>query len=797
MAVIDVSPQQAHDVSRGLVGKAVSHFRVQSVLGAGGMGVVYRAVDLELERNVALKFLPAERTRHERSRRRLVREAQSASRIDHPNVCSIHEIGRTREGDLFIAMAYYEGETLKRKLARSALSQEQSLDIAVQLAAGLGAAHARAVVHRDVKPGNIMITRAGEVKILGFGLALLGQDTPSTAAGAAGTFLYMSPEQARCRSVDERSDLWALGAVLYEMLTGVPPFLGGSPASTIRKILHARPRPLLKVRPTLHQGFDKILRRCFVKNPMHRYQRAIDIESDLLELRDVIRDEDWLTGDSTARLTPVHHSPAGRWSHSIAVLPFRNESAEPEQEYFCSGVTDEIMTALGSVSGLRVIARPSSLSYRATTKSDLEIAEELDVAHILRGRIYKAKGDPRIRVNAELYSALEDEVLWRRSYQKDLEDIFSVQKDLARTIAGTLELVVTPFLFDDSDSVAMDYEVWEAIKKSVHFTDEFFFRAQTQDFKHAVKYGEWALRRSPQSLAAHVALAYTYSIRAYLAGRLADLLADSPGTLRTRLERTAARIVHHRCISRSSHHAERAFQVEPESSMSLAARGGVCHLRGQHEQAFDLLSQAIRVNPNHALAIHLLGRTVGLGFGLHDEAVRYFDRAIDLNPRSPFPHHNRGFAYLNLGQLEAASEDFLRALELQPNDHTALGGWCELAILDRDFDSARECIRRMELIRPRTAGLYKRLLRAAECRKTSLAITRPKEAMLAGSKDLALRLLGSGPGEPTPGYLELKHHPIYAEMAADVRFRGLLRERQQSYELMSRRYGDSNSPLAR
>ena len=798
MAVLDATPRQSPDLSRRLVGRTVSHFEVVDILGAGGMGVVYRAVDRELQREVALKFLPAERMQHPRARRRLVREARSASRIDHPNVCSIHEIGRTDEGDLFIAMAYYEGETLKRKLARGPLGQELSLDIAVQLAAGLRAAHERSVVHRDVKPANIMITVDGEVKILDFGLALLGQDTPSTAGGAAGTFLYMSPEQARCRSVDHRSDLWSLGIVLYEMLTGVPPFLGGSPALTVRAILNARPRPLWKVRSGTHPGFEKILRRCFAKNPLSRYQRARDLEDALVELRSALASDECPTGDSTVRVERFPQpTTVGPWTHSIAVLPFRNESAEPEQEYFCAGVTDEIITTLGAVRDLRVIARPSSLSYRDSHKSDLEIAAELDVAHILRGRIYKAQGDPRVRVNAELFSAVDDEILWRRSYQKDLEDIFAVQRDLARSIAGTLELVVAPFLFDDSDSAAMDYEVWDAVKKSVHFADEYFFRARTADFRKAIRTGDWALARSPQSLAAHVALAYAYSIRAYLAGRLAELLAESDGGLRTALERTAASFVYRRCVKRSSHHAEQAFLISPESSMSLAAKGGVCHLRGEHEQAFDFLSRAVRVNPNHALAIHLLGRTVGLGFGLWDEAVRYFDRAIDLNPRSPFPYHNRGTSRMNLGQVDEASDDFSTALELQPNDHTALGGSCELAVLERDFAAARDCIQRMEQIRPRTAGYQRLLLRAAE-RGGRSRVARPKEALHGGDVAKALQLLEQlARDDRAPGFLELAHHPIYRPLDGAERFQRLLADREQSYRALLRRYGGANSPLAR
>ena len=792
-----VSPDTPSDLSGAMIGRTVSHFRVLDLLGTGGMGVVYRATDLELDRLVALKFLPSEKVRHERSRQRLLREARSASRLDHPNLCTVHEIGRTEDGQLFIAMAcYHDGETLKHRLADGALDQEESLEVALQIAAGLGAAHGKAVVHRDIKPGNIMLIEGGRVKILDFGLALLGHETPSTG-GAAGTYLYMSPEQVRGRGIDGRTDLWSLGVVLYEMLTGVPPFQGGSPALTLRSILNSEPRPVRRLNPAVHPGFERILRRCFVKSPHRRYQRAEELEADLLDLRERLNHDAREAGDPTARLDTGYLSP-GPWTQSIAVLPFRNESAEAEQDYFCLGVTDEIITALNTLSGLRVIAKLSSLAYRDSKKSDREIAAELDVAHVLRGRIYKAQDDSRVRVNAELFSAVDDEVLWRRSYQKELEDIFAVQEDLARSIAGTLELVVTPSVFDASRGSAMSYDVWDAVKKSVHFADEFYFRARTSDFRQAIRNGRRALELSPDCLAAHVALAYAYSIRGYLASRLGELLAESDGRLRTLCERAVASLVSRRCIARADHHAESAYRIDPTSSMSLASKGGVCHLRGEHEQAFNLLSQAIRVNPSHALALHLMGRTVGLGFGLYDEAVRYFDRAIDLNPRSPFPYHNRGLARMNLGQLELAAADFEKALELQPNDHVALGCSCELAIVERDFRSARECIRRMEAIRPNTAGYQRALLQAAEQGRAAAATTRPKEAILGGAKGKALALLERLVRRTgAPGFLELHRHPIYSTLQDSERFRLLLVESERSYDLLHRRYGGANSPLVR
>jgi serine/threonine protein kinase len=397
-----------------MIGKTVSHYRILEKLGGGGMGVVYRAEDLTLKRTVALKFLPREWSSDPDSRKRFMREAQAASAPDHPQICTIHEIDETDDGQLFIVMAFYEGETLKKKIERGPLSIREAVDIAIQTAQGLDKAHEHGITHRDIKPANVLLTADRDVKIVDFGLAKLMCELSLTQIGAIiGTPFYMSPEQSRGNSVDHRSDIWSLGVLMYEMVTGTRPFVGDNADAVVHAIRQDRPRPLGELAPDAPPMLGRIIGRALEKEPGGRYPTAAALLEDLRGLQsaqleaseETIRDvftaprrrSRLATGAGVAAAliavavaTLLWHGrrqpspePIEKGPKRIVVLPFKN-LGPPEQGYFAYGMTEAITSRLVAISGLEVISRTTADRYRDTDKSCRQIGEELDVAYLLR-----------------------------------------------------------------------------------------------------------------------------------------------------------------------------------------------------------------------------------------------------------------------------------------------------------------------------------------------------------------------------------------------------------------------------
>jgi len=375
-----------------MIGKSISHYRITEKLGGGGMGIVYKAEDTRLKRTVALKFLPPDLTRDEDAKKRFVHEAQAASALEHPNICNVHEIDETQDGQMFICMACYEGETLKKKIERGPLKVDEAVNIAVQVAGGLARAHEAGITHRDIKPANVMVTDRGEVKIVDFGLAKLSGRTRVTKTGTtAGTIAYMSPEQSRGEGVDSRTDIWSLGVVLYEMLTGKLPFKGDYEQAVVFSILNEDPEPLRNLRSEVPIGLERIVHKAMAKSPGERYRQVRDV---LVEL------ETLGTEQETRSMT------AGRGRKSIAVLPFKSLSESKEDEYFSDGITEDILTQLSRIGDLKVISRTSVMRYKKSEKSLLEIGRELGVATILEGSVRRS-GD-RVRIVGELIDAQTD-----------------------------------------------------------------------------------------------------------------------------------------------------------------------------------------------------------------------------------------------------------------------------------------------------------------------------------------------------------------------------------------------------
>ena len=456
-----------------MIGQTISHYRILEKLGEGGMGVVYEAEDLKLHRSVALKFLPHESFSSKDTRTRFLREARTAASLDHASVCPIFEIIET-EDHSFIAMALVKGRTLEEMIAERPLELGVALDIAIQVAEGLDHAHQKSIVHRDIKPSNVVVSTDGRAKILDFGLARSVGDTQLTMEGTVlGTVAYMSPEQARAEEVDHRSDIWSLGVVLYEMMSGQRPFAGDHQQAVIYSILNENPESLTGLRAGITLELERLIDRCLEKDPGSRYQTAGDLTSDLRRLRQRLESSTrssvtasrrvrsrrrwpWLAGVAVALIAVLvlaiyprlvgRSGPASESGRQkLVVLPFENLGA-PEDEYFAAGITEEITSRLALIKGLGVISRTSAWHYKGSGKTIQEIGDELKVGYVLEGTVRWEKtaiGGSRVRVTPRLVRVADDNQLWAEMYDDDFEAIFDVQSRIAGQVASKLNLVLT------------------------------------------------------------------------------------------------------------------------------------------------------------------------------------------------------------------------------------------------------------------------------------------------------------------------------------------------------------------
>jgi serine/threonine protein kinase/tetratricopeptide (TPR) repeat protein len=440
--------------AHSLVGQTVSHYRITSKLGSGGMGVVYEAEDTRLGRHVALKFLPPELAKDASSLERFQREARAASALNHPGICTVHAIDQ-HEGQHFIAMELLEGDTLATRIKQGPFDLEALLDAGIQIADALESAHAKGIVHRDLKPANVFLGPRGHPKILDFGLAKIdrgllsgdGQSEAPTAIPAheltqagttLGTVSYMSPEQARGQVTDARTDIFSLGTLLYQMATGTVPFPGETSAVVFEAILNREPTPLSQANPSLPSELGRILGKALEKDRTLRYQTATDLKTDLMRLRRDVQSGGRRAADSGDSRSGGRKDA----ERSVAVLYFENLSGAKEDEYLRDGVTEDIITELFKIKGLKIFSRPTVLAYRDKAVTPAQIGQQLGAAFVLTGSLRRS--GPRLRINAQLVDTTSDFPLWSERYDREMKDVFEVQDEIARKIAEALRVTLSP-----------------------------------------------------------------------------------------------------------------------------------------------------------------------------------------------------------------------------------------------------------------------------------------------------------------------------------------------------------------
>ncbi len=661
-------------------GTRLGRYEVIRLLGAGGMGEVYLAKDERLEREVALKVLPTGTLADESARKRFRREALALSKLNHPNIETVHDFD-THEGVDFLVMEYVAGETLDENLAAGALPEKMIVSLGTQLVEGLAAAHAQGVIHRDLKPGNLRVTPDRRLKILDFGLAKLLQpvsegsqaETVSRTQAAVGTPPYMAPEQLRGEQVDARTDIFALGGVLYEMATGQRAFQEETSPRLTDAILHQAPVTPRAVNARVSPDLERIILKCLEKDPERRYQSAKEICVDLRQLG---------TPSGEAAVSPAI-SPGSKWPamgvmsalggaavlvlliglnvgglrerlfggasasriESLAVLPLENLSGDPEQDYFADGMTDALITDLSKISALKVISRTSSMRYKSKNRPPLpEIARQLGVDALIEGSVLRVGN--RVRITAQLIEAATDQHLWAENYERDFVDILTLQGEVARAIAEEIKISLTPQEMGRLQVTRqIDPEAHELYLRGRYQWEK---RTNEEGFRQASQFFERAIEKDPAYSPAYSGLADVYV-----------------------LQPTWGFAPPWEALPRARAAALKALELDEGLAEPYATLGFIKWTYDRDWSGAERdYRRALELNPNYATAHHWYGLLLS-ALGKHREAIAEIESAARLDPLSPIISNNLGRVLYHARRYDQAVHQFRKTVEMHPEFYLA------------------------------------------------------------------------------------------------------------------------------
>jgi serine/threonine protein kinase len=653
-----------------MIGLTISHYKILGKLGEGGMGEVYLADDLKLERQVAVKFLPQHLTKDRENVERFEREAKAAAALNHPNIITIHDVIET-DSQICIIMEYVDGKSLRNILAKGKLDHDEAIDITKQICEGLSKAHQSNIVHRDIKPENLLINAEGRVKILDFGLAKLkGVSKLTRETSTLGTIHYMSPEQIQGKDVDYRSDIWSLGVVLFEMLTGQPPFTGDYEQAIVYSIINDEPAYPLNIKSELSVELNQILDKALKKHPQQRYQNIDELKSELDKLN--------LSNKSTYNIKETDQNKSKRIKESVkiglaififiivvgivyillnrsqeptkvidslAVLPLDNLSGNPDQEYFSDGMTDALITELSRIKALKVISRTSVMQFKNTQKPLPEIAKQLNVAAVVEGSVLKA-GD-KVRITAQLIDATSDKHLWAESYERDMREILSLQKEVAKTIASQIKATLAPSEKNELNKMpTINPLAHEAYLKGHYFYNQ----TSVAGAWKAITFFDRAIQIEPE-----FASAYTGKALAYITIVAFNALPPKKGWMLVR------------------EWAEKALKIDKNNSDAILSIADVkFNYEWDWPGAEKAYQQAIAFNPNNAIAYNWYAISLS-SLGRKEEALLMSQKSLELAPLSIGPYYNGIIIRVDAGQFEEAEVLMSKVKELFPQHPVSFG----------------------------------------------------------------------------------------------------------------------------
>lgn len=694
-----------------MIGEKLLHYEILDRLGEGGMGVVYKARDPRLQRTVALKVLPADRSSDPVRRARLLREARAAAALSHPHIVTVHDIA-SEGGVDFIVMEHVGGRPLGKLIPERGLPVAEALRIGIQVADALAAAHAAGVVHRDMKPSNVVIAADGRAKVLDFGLATVASEAERGAAerltqdgAVVGTITYMSPEQSVGQPADARSDMFSFGLVLYEMLAGASPFKSRSTAEHFHMLNYSTPAPVRALRPAVPEALERLLARILERRPEDRPSDMREVERELRRLaaetaaqpiEDVAAiDPEGVTleraapgpsATATRPAAPTHPPAPGTERASIAVLPFASLSADPDDAFTAAGIASEIIVALGGVPDLRVASELASFRFRDKEVELGEIAKTLRTRYLLTGSLRRS-GD-RIRVLAKLDDAEAGAQIWSKAYDRRLADLFAVQEEIAQAIVGaTGGEIIRADAARLNRSSPEQLDAWGLLHRAYHFWNHAFSR---EGLEEALAQARRAVELDPAYAAAHAFLAL------YLTQRVIHLL--TPRVEEERQEALRA--------------AEKAVELAPRDPKALENAGLVFYHSSLHERSVGALRRAVEIAPFNLVAWGYLALSLGIAGEEDDvaEARRILDRLLETtpdHPSVPYWSYFKAAVLTRQGRLEEAAQCVRRTIELQPYFFLASVMLANaLGALGR-MDEAREAWQRVAAIHPAfTAAAY-------------------------------------------------------------------------------------------